>query len=123
MHEDDFVIEVDFSKAKAKGEESGGSTRLFTKQKKASRCKHLRVDIDDELRTVICSDCREELDAVQVLVEYANRERLMAYKHDTVSALNRKIDELKKEERKIKSSIRYVKKKLQQHVGSKKSKG
>ena len=49
------------------------------------QCKHLQVEVDEQLAEVVCTACGEKLNPIQVLARYAREE----------SILYRRIEELK----------------------------
>jgi hypothetical protein len=107
MSDDDFetpkmgeVVSPDF-----------GSDRLEIKQISHGGCRHSRVLVDPELRRVICKECDVTLDPIEVLLEYASFERRFQYRRETMNDMREKILELQAEEKRIKSRIKYAKKK------------
>ena len=60
-------------------------------------CAHRRVLVDEVLRRVYCATCKEELDAVSVLLGYARHERRLHYTYISQSReFEQRYDELKK---------------------------
>lgn len=84
---------------------------LSVKDRNIPTCLHGRVWVDEEARKVTCRDCERQLDPISVLLSFARKERNFQYTKESISSLRLEIDELKKEERRIKARIRTAKKK------------
>lgn len=100
---DDDVIEVDFKhrcSLELKEPTPGGG------------CRHLKLKVDAEMRTVECSLCGVVLDPVQVLIDFARKERKLGYTHQAMKDARGRLRNLEDEERRIKSRIRRAEKKL-----------
>jgi hypothetical protein len=68
------------------------------------KCYHLGgVALDETTRAVTCRACGDPLDAFEVLLEYANRERKWQYYDKEVREAAERLAELKKEEVRVKS--------------------
>ena len=70
-------------------------------------CKHIRIIVDANLRTVECRDCGYKLDPVEILLQIASKERRLYWKKSTIRELQEKIKELRKEEMRVRSRVRY----------------
>lgn len=66
-------------------------------------CRHRQTVVDESDRTVACGSCGKALDAFQVLLEYARRERHWQCWDQEVGNKTRELAELKDEERKVKA--------------------
>ncbi len=81
-------------------------------------CTHIGVDIDPETRIVTCRACGRQLDPVDVLLGMAKRWRLITWNVEEVQRNLKKsresLEELKREERNLKSRIARMKKKIVQ---------
>jgi len=67
------------------------------------KCRHQRTELDSETRAVACRDCGKALDAFDVLLEYARGERNWQHWQREQSAAAARVQQLKEEERKVKS--------------------
>lgn len=67
------------------------------------RCKAL---LDDDKRTVRCSLCGAQLDPFDVLLKFARHEYEFVHTRERRQALERQIDLLRAEERRIKDRLR-----------------
>jgi hypothetical protein len=68
------------------------------------KCHHRgTLDLDEETRAVTCGACGDPLDAFEVLLEYANRERRWQYYDKEVREAAERLAELKKEEVRVKA--------------------
>lgn len=88
------------------------AVRLEIKGKSFPGCRHNRIVVDPELRKIACKACGETLDPVQVLYQYAIKERQFQNSCDRMRDIAKRIGELKTEEKRIKSRIRYAKGRL-----------
>jgi hypothetical protein len=66
-------------------------------------CRHPRTLIDADTREVSCRDCTKTLDAVDVLLEYAHRERTWHHWDQDTRLAQKRLAELQAEERKVKA--------------------
>jgi len=89
-----------------------GAGRVEIKRSSFGDCRHTRVIVDPKLRRVTCRDCDEVLDPIEVIIQTANKERQYQYRREAVLELTRKIDELKKEEKRVKARLTRAKKKV-----------
>ncbi len=89
---------------------------LRIRNKSIRKCMHSCVDVDDSARIVYCRECDAVLDPTQVLIEFAYGERRLQNFGATLRDMRMQIDELKKEERRIKARIRTASKKLVTYV-------
>lgn len=96
---DDDIIRPDFSAKHTLSVKRGGR-----------RCSHRGVTVDESARTVECSACNAMLDPFAVILMYANRERNFAWEKSDKKKRRELIEELKKEERRIKQRISSAKK-------------
>lgn len=67
------------------------------------RCRHMATVVDEVERTVGCATCGAPLDPIQVLLEYARKERHWRGWDAELNRTLERIAELKDEERKVKS--------------------
>lgn len=74
-------------------------------------CRHRSYKLDINDRTVNCGICGAQLDAYQVLLDYAHGERLWRHWDQERLQLMSKLDELKAEERKTKSRLKNASRK------------
>ena len=88
-----------------------GSARLDIKSRTINECRHTRVVVDPKLRRVECRDCEEILDPVEVLVQYANKERQFHYRREALHDIQERVKGLAAEEKRIKARIRRAEKK------------
>ena len=106
------LIEVDF---KPRVEPNGPAMRI--KSRHEQKCKHTRQTIDEELRTVGCRDCDEQLDPVQVLVHWArdwdNVDRTLRRNQRETRLLNQEIEELKRQKKNLAAQVARLRGKLQ----------
>ena len=89
-----------------------GSSRLDVKQRTLNECRHTRVIVDPKLRRVECRDCEEILDPIEVLVQYASKERQFQYRREALQKMADRVDKLAAEEKRIKARIRRAEKKV-----------
>lgn len=89
------VIRRDFG-GLAAIKEQGADARLFP-------CRHVSTVVDEVQRTVACATCEAPLDPIQVLLEYARKERHWRQWDAEVSRCHDQLAELKAEERKVKA--------------------
>jgi len=85
-----------------------GSSRLELKQI-AKRCNHSRIVVDPTMRQVECKDCGAIIDPIHALVQFAEKERRFQYSREEVLRAQERVKDLKVEEKKIKSRIKYAK--------------
>lgn len=78
-------------------------------KRKASRCKHLNVEVEESMRKVSCAKCEAVLDPFTVVFEYAIEERQYMVLADTIKKAKSEITELKQEEKRIKTRISRAK--------------
>lgn len=78
-------------------------------------CNHKSVVVNDNSRVVCCSECDASLDPIQVLMSIANDERRLYHSYLDLKKIRNEIEDLKREEKLIKSRIRYAKKKGVKH--------
>lgn len=67
------------------------------------QCRHMSTVVDEVARTVGCATCGAPLDPIQVLLEYARKERHWRGWDAELHRTQRRIEELKAEERKVKA--------------------
>jgi hypothetical protein len=78
----------------------------------SGKCHHRGSFIVDEgARTVECEACGAALDAFQVLLDYANKERSWKHWQGEVRETQKRVDELKDEERKVKARTKSASRK------------
>lgn len=66
-------------------------------------CSHRQYEIDEGTKTVVCGKCGAPLDAFQLLLDYATRERSWRYYDSEIRCAKQQLAELKAEERKVKA--------------------
>lgn len=70
-------------------------------------CLHrAQMQLDTASRTVRCTRCDTQLDAFQILLQYAQRERSWRYYDREAKQLYAEIDKLREEEKRIKARTR-----------------
>jgi hypothetical protein len=80
--------------------EPGKQTEI---KRNGAYCFHRQYDLDEGDKTVTCGRCGAPLEAFQVLLDYAHRERHWRYLDGEARDLEKKLAELKDEERRVKS--------------------
>jgi len=88
-----------------------GAPNLDVRRRSFGDCRHVRVLVDADLRRVECRECGEILDPIEVLLQFASKERQFSYRKDALENIQRRVQELSKEERRIKARISRAKKK------------
>ena len=105
------VVEVDFS-----------GVRL--RVRRGSECRHRNVEVDEGAREVFCSSCGARLDAIRVLLEYAEHEREFVSAGQVLGGrreeLRREIEDLTKERDGLELEIGKLLKKRGRIVNEKK---
>lgn len=76
-----------------------------------AHCRHPRTVIDADSRGVSCVDCTKTLDAVDVLLEYARRERTWHHWEQDTRLATKRLAELQEEERKVKARTKAASRK------------
>jgi hypothetical protein len=75
-------------------------------------CFHRHVLVWQDRPRVDCKTCGATLDAHQVLLDYANKERSFYWKNEEAKRLlaemNKRIEDLKREERNLKARVKRV---------------
>lgn len=74
--------------------------------RRGTYCSHARVEICDEQREVACASCGAKLDPFDVLHGFATKERWLGHIDDERRMLQKKIDTMKAEERRVKARLR-----------------
>lgn len=74
-------------------------------------CRHHSYKLDSTTRTVRCGVCQSQLDAFQVLLDYARDERSWRHWDQERSRQMTQLEELKAEERKVKARLRNASRK------------
>lgn len=74
-------------------------------------CRHGQVQLAMEGRAVSCVTCGKTLDAFDVLLEYAQREREWRYFEKQISEAHERLEKLKSEERKTKARLKHASRK------------
>lgn len=59
----------------------------------ANRCRHMHVEVDEQLEQVTCQDCKERLNAIAILIRYAKEESRLTRHIFENKALLSKIDQ------------------------------
>lgn len=67
------------------------------------QCRHMATVVDEVARTVGCATCGAPLDPIQVLLEYARKERHWRGWDAELNRTQLRIEELKAEERRVKA--------------------
>jgi hypothetical protein len=100
------IIDVDFKPRSGDADDVG----LRVKRRDYAACQHAHVMIDEQQRTVTCSDCGEKVDTVFVLLawardweRYADRVKSL---RDESQRLADRIEELKKVEKRTRARVR-----------------
>lgn len=68
-------------------------------------CRHSTAQVDEGARVVTCAKCGVALDPIHVLGEIANRERSLYYSRVAIAQAEKRLAELKAEERKAKARV------------------
>jgi len=79
---------------------------------KREKCHHLQVVVSAEDRRCYCGECDVELDPIAVLLELAHKERNLYYSRKEVRRYEGQVQELKREERRVKARLRRAQKRL-----------
>lgn len=79
--------------------------------KRDSFCFHRRHMLDEGTKTVSCGTCGAPLEAFQVLLDYAHRERHWRYLDGEAREAEKRLGELKAEERKTKARLKNASRK------------
>jgi len=82
-------------------------------KRKPHNCNHYHVSLLEETRTVECEDCKRQIDAFDFLWDWAVR-RFQFHRTEDIlkqqcKQLGEKLDNLKREERNIKSRLKRLK--------------
>ena len=86
-----------------------GST--LTVNDKPRDCEHWSVVVDSKEREVSCSSCGKILDPFSILLQYAYKDRTFGFTREGMLKSREEHNKLLEEEKRIKSRIRYAKKK------------
>lgn len=90
---------------------AGGETRIKDASFDKRHCRHVRMLIDEENRSISCEVCEKPLDPFQICLDYARRERNWRHYETEEHKTRKKISELEAEEKKLKARIRNAKRK------------
>lgn len=93
---------IDFAEAKASMDGPSSITIVH----KGAYCRHMSVLINETRRTIECARCEAQLDPFSVLVEYARHERTFSWAEKNLLDIRRRVEELKKEERRVKARVK-----------------
>jgi predicted nucleotidyltransferase len=74
-------------------------------------CFHRQYEVDESTHTVACGSCGIPLDAFEILLDYAQRERSWRYYENEITRAKEALAELKAEERKVKARTRNASRK------------
>lgn len=74
-------------------------------------CRHVGTEVDAETRTVTCRQCGKTLDAFDVLLEYARKERTWQNWRDQQRAAAARVEQLKAEEKRVKARTKSASRK------------
>ena len=104
------VIAVDFRPRPAGDPDLEPGLRVIDRWR--STCQHRHCSVDEVLRRVVCSDCAEALDPIEVLIGWARHWERLA---DSCKALQEEIDRraaaleaLRREERNCRARLRRL---------------
>ena len=78
----------------------------------APMCRHSKLYVDAESRAVSCRGCSAHLDAFSVLLDFANKERHARHWDRERLDTQKRLHELKAEEKRVKARLRNAKKQL-----------
>ena len=81
----------------------GGRASIKERTDHLRPCQHEQTIVDEVVRSVECGTCGAPLDAFQVLLEYARKERHWRHWQAEVSRCHNELAKLKEEERKVKA--------------------
>lgn len=82
-----------------------------TSVKYSGFCRHAQTEVDEGVRAVTCKSCGAVLDPFDVLLAYARRERSWHYWDAETRVAQKRVGELKAEERKIKARTKAASRK------------
>ncbi len=77
----------------------------------AGRCRHAKIRVAREDRTVSCGQCGKKLDPFDLLLQYAKGERRWQHFAKLVREAETKLTEIKDEERKTKARLKNASRK------------
>lgn len=89
----------------------GGLAQVKESNARLAPCKHTQTVVDDVARTVECGTCGKTLDPVEVLLEYARKERHWRHWQAEVDRCHNELEALKAEERKVKARTKSASRK------------
>jgi hypothetical protein len=75
------------------------------------RCRHIHIRLVAKTRSATCSQCGKEIDAFDVLLEYAPGERRWQHWHTLANAAQKTLERLRAEERKTKARLKNASRK------------
>lgn len=81
----------------------GGRAAIKERTELLRPCRHKQTIVDETGRTVECGTCGAPLDAFQVLLEYARKERHWRHWEAEVNRCHNELEKLKQEERRVKA--------------------
>ena len=102
MSGDDNVVEFDFVSASVKRRSYG-----------TDHCRHRSILVDECTHTVECAVCHKLVDPYCILLGYAREARALRNYEEELRRTQKRLGDLKEEEKKVKSRLRYARK-LQQ---------
>ena len=71
-----------------------------------NRCRHVSACIDEPTRIVSCAACGKQLDAVDLLIEFAKKERNLNFSRKIQAELDTEIEKLTKIRNSLRSQVR-----------------
>lgn len=82
-------------------------------KKREGFCQHTHVLVDEKTRMLECDACGQVIDPYDFMWEWATRDRNLQWTRDAlkkdIAILRAEMEELKREERNIKSRLRRIK--------------
>ena len=94
----------------------GTETTVRDKPLEQRFCRHHQYLVDEAHRTVTCGQCGALIDAFEVLLEYANKERHWRQSEAEERKVTKRISELEEQERRIKARTRSARRKDADHA-------
>ena len=75
-------------------------------------CGHRSLEIDEETLDIECVDCKTQIDARLLVLDWARRERQLDWSHEKVAQARLEFVELERQVRNLKAQLRRVRERL-----------
>ena len=98
---------------KSGGRMQNAEVTVETKKHARMHCGHRATVLDENARTLHCKECGSELDPIGVLIAYARQSKTAEWHRKQIHLELKKLEELKKEERRVKQRISSAKKRAE----------